>query len=80
MLRLLAVTNQNQKYQRKGQPMRQEYEVELKDFQNEYLNDMVKKYDLPDTAKAIRILIDFAIEKADMESEIFQDERCHSCD
>lgn len=60
--------------------MRQEYDVEMKDHQQEYLNAMVAKYDLPDTGKAVRILIDFAIEKADMEAEIFQDERCHSCD
>lgn len=60
--------------------MRQEYEIELKDFQNEYLSEMVKKYDLADNGKAVRILIDFAIEKADVEAEIFQEERCHSCD
>ena len=60
--------------------MRQEYEIELKDFQKEYLLGISEKYDLPDIGKAIRCLIDFAIEMEDQESEIFKLERCHSCE
>ena len=60
--------------------MRELQEVELKEFQTEYLNNMVTKYDLPDIGKAIRCLIDFSIEKDAQEAEIFKEERCHSCD
>ena len=59
--------------------MRQEYDIELKDFQKEYLAGIVEKYDLPDMGKAVRCLIDFAIEMESQEMEIFALERCHSC-
>lgn len=59
--------------------MREEYGVELKDFQKDYLNEMVEKYDLPDVGKAVRILIDFSFERSDLEEEIFGESRCHSC-
>ncbi|MEM7217857.1 MAG: hypothetical protein AAF515_05790 [Pseudomonadota bacterium] len=60
--------------------MRQEYEIELKDFQNEYLGEIVDKYDLPELGKALRCLVDYAIDNPDLEVEIFQLMRCHSCD
>jgi hypothetical protein len=60
--------------------MRQEYEIELKEFQQEYLEKMVEKYDIADMGKAIRCLIDFAIEQENLEVDIFRLERCHSCD
>ncbi|MAI42869.1 MAG: hypothetical protein ACJ0Q6_04560 [Candidatus Azotimanducaceae bacterium] len=59
--------------------MRQEYDVELKEFQKEYLDGISEKYDLPDMGKAIRCLIDYAIEMDEREGEIFALERCHSC-
>ena len=60
--------------------MRQEYDIELKDFQKDYLAGITEKYDLPDMGKAIRCLIDYAIEMEEQEIEIFKLERCHSCD
>ena len=60
--------------------MRQEYEIELKEFQNEYLLNIAEKYDLPDMGKAIRCLIDYAIDSQELEDDIFKLERCHSCD
>ena len=60
--------------------MRQEYEIELKEFQKEYLSNMAEKYDLPDMGKAIRCLIDYAIDDGSLEVDIFKLERCHSCD
>ncbi|MEM7467149.1 MAG: hypothetical protein AAF387_09715 [Pseudomonadota bacterium] len=59
--------------------MRQDYDIELKDFQQEYLTKIVEKYDLADMGKAVRCLIDYAIEKTDSEDEIFEEMRCHSC-
>ena len=47
--------------------MRQEYEIELKEFQKEYLSNMAEKYDLPDMGKAIRCLIDYAIDDGSLE-------------
>ena len=44
----------------------------------EFLNDMVKKYDLPDAGKAMRALIDYAIEDGDTD-EIFGEVRCLRC-
>ena len=58
--------------------MRQEYDVELKDFQNQYFSGVADQYDLPDIGKAIRCLSDYAIDSPDAEAEIFKLERCHS--
>ena len=62
--------------------MRQEHAIELKEFQLEYLEKIVADYDIPDIGKAVRCLIDYAIEEKDKEKEkeFFQLERCHSCD
>ena len=60
--------------------MRQEHTLELKAFQVEYLQQMVDQYDLPEMGKAIRCLIDYAIEEEKLEEVIFKWERCHSCD
>ena len=60
--------------------MRQEHTLELKAFQVEYLQQMVDRYGLPEMGKAIRCLIDYAIEEEKLEETIFKWERCHSCD
>ena len=60
--------------------MRQEHAIELKEFQLEYLEKIVADYDIPDIGKAVRCLIDYAIEEKGKEKELFQLERCHSCD
>ena len=44
------------------------------------LEQIVEKYDLPDMGKAIRCLIDYAIDDGSLEVDIFKLERCHSCD
>ena len=40
---------------------KQSVELELKGYQLEYLDSMMKKYALPDTGKTIRCMIDHAI-------------------
>ena len=60
--------------------MRQEHAIELKEFQLEYLEKIVADYDIPDIGKAVRCLIDYAIEEKGKEKELFQLERCQSCD
>ena len=51
--------------------MRQEHAIELKEFQLEYLEKIVADYDVPDIGKAVRCLIDYAIEEKDKEKEFF---------
>ena len=50
--------------------MREEFEVELKEYQHEYLTKMVENFDLPDLGKAVRCLIDYAIDEAELEADI----------
>ena len=50
----------------------------MKSNRKEYLGGIIEGYDLPDMGKAIRCLIDFAIEMEDQELAIFKLERLHS--
>ena len=56
-----------------------EYQVELKEDQYEYLSRMVKKHGLADESKALRCLIDHAIEESELEEAIFEEIRCRNC-
>ena len=53
-------------------------EVIIETEQKEWLEAMVSKHSLKDSSKALRVLLDYAIE-ADSEREIFQQERCRFC-
>ena len=53
--------------------------LELKAHQIAYLDEMAKKYDLPDRSKALRVLITFAIQSSEQETSIFSEIRCSSC-
>ncbi|MCH7547255.1 MAG: hypothetical protein IID30_12715 [Planctomycetes bacterium] len=53
--------------------------VQLKQRQIDYLAEITEKYNLPDTDKSLRCLIDFAIEKRDLEPSIFGEIRCMDC-
>ena len=53
--------------------------VQLKQRQIDYLAEITEKYTLPDTDKSLRCLIDFAIEKRDLEPSIFGEIRCMDC-
>ncbi len=55
----------------------QTYTVEAD--QQQWLETMARQYDLPDASKALRILIDFAIQDGD-EAAIFETIRCLRCD
>ncbi|HCU81106.1 MAG: hypothetical protein CL789_01715 [Chloroflexi bacterium] len=46
--------------------------------QKEWLEEMATKHSLPDASKALRILIDYAIEEGP-ENEIFNYIRCRYC-
>ena len=56
-----------------------EYQLTLKERQLNYLKEMAQKYGLADESKALRCLVDYAIEKADAQDDIFQQIRCLDC-
>lgn len=60
--------------------MIEEYSIELKESQHAYLQEMIEKYGIEDLSKAVRILVDYAREEADLETKIWEDERCLHCD
>jgi len=57
----------------------QEYTVTLKKRQYEYLTTMANKHDLADADKALRCLINFAVEETQQEDSIFNQIRCQDC-
>jgi metal-responsive CopG/Arc/MetJ family transcriptional regulator len=56
------------------------YSVELDKHMMAFLEDMVKQYDLPDTSKAMRILITYALDPETDRDRIFSDVRCFDCE
>jgi hypothetical protein len=54
------------------------YTVELDPQKVEFLEEMAKKYGLPDMGKAVRCLVDHARENPDLQESIFTEIRC-SC-
>ncbi len=53
--------------------------VQLKERQRAYLRRMAEAHNLPDESKALRVLLDFAIQEEDMEDRIFGEMRCLDC-
>ena len=53
--------------------------LEIERVQQEWLQDMAAKYQLPDPAKALRIVLDHARTAGD-ESVIFETIRCLGCE
>jgi len=53
--------------------------LELKECHLEYLDEMIKKYDLPDRSKALRCLVTFAMNETQQEASIFTKIRCSNC-
>jgi len=53
--------------------------IELDTQQIEFLEEIAKKYGLPDVGKAIRCLVNYAREAPDRRDEIFDEIRCAGC-
>lgn len=53
--------------------------VELESGKVEFLDQVVRKYGLPDVSKAIRCLINYARENPDQLDAIFAEVRCLDC-
>tara|TARA_B100000408_G_C10113264_1_gene146907 strand:+ start:293 stop:487 length:195 start_codon:yes stop_codon:yes gene_type:complete len=52
----------------------------LESDQLDWLSEIIQEYDLPDESKAIRILLDYAIEDADKDAIFSPDNmRCRRC-
>ena len=51
------------------------YSVELDKHMMAFLDDMVKQYDLPDSSKALRVLITYALDPETDRDRIFSDQR-----
>ena len=59
--------------------MNEEYTIELKERQYEWLKKMVEKHTLADESKALRCLINFVMDETDHEESVFTDIRCMDC-
>jgi hypothetical protein len=57
----------------------QAYPIELETVKIQFLEEMAAKYGLPDGAKAIRCLINYARENADKHVDMFEEVRCLDC-
>jgi hypothetical protein len=55
------------------------YSVDLESAKVTFLEEMARKYTLPDIGKAIRCLINYARDNPDQHDEIFNEIRCDDC-
>ncbi len=55
-----------------------EVTLEIQSDQKAWLEKMVEQYDVEDSGKALRILLDYAMTEADTE-ELFENIRCNHC-
>jgi hypothetical protein len=53
--------------------------IDLESAKVQFLEEMVRKYSLPDTGKAVRCLINYARENPGRLDEIFGEVRCADC-
>ena len=51
---------------------------ELNEDVIQWLKEMADQYDLPDSGKALRIVLDYVREEADL-NEVFEEMRCNHC-
>ena len=57
----------------------QSYPIELETEKIKFLEEIAAKYNLPDSGKAVRCLINYARENADKHADIFEEVRCLDC-
>ncbi len=60
-------------------PPKQSYSMELNPSMHTFLSEVSEKYNLPDTSKALRCLINFARENPEQHDTIFSEMRCMDC-
>ncbi len=59
--------------------IKQKYSLELNEDQMEWLQKMVSQYALDDEGKALRIILDYVQDEADLDT-VFEVIRCNHCD
>lgn len=55
------------------------YPIDLEANKVRFLEDVAKRFGLPDAAKAVRCLINYAREHPERHTEIFEEIRCLDC-
>lgn len=55
------------------------YSIELEKSMHAFLQEMVKKYKLPNVGKAVRCLVTYARTRQDQQDAIFGEIRCPDC-
>lgn len=55
------------------------YTLDLKPQQYEFLQEMARVHHLPDESKALRCLINFAMQEEQHQKAIFEEVRCTEC-
>ena len=55
------------------------YPIELETEKIQFLEEIAAKYSLPDAAKVLRCLINYAREHPDKHTDIFEEVRCSNC-
>jgi hypothetical protein len=55
------------------------YPIELEPGKIQFLEEVAAKYGLPDAAKAVRCLINYARENPDKHADMFEEVRCLDC-
>ena len=56
------------------------FTVELEKHQMAFLEEMVAEYQIPDTSKALRVLLTYAMDPETERDRIFSDVRCPDCE
>lgn len=56
------------------------FTVELEKHQMAFVEEMAQQYQIPDTSKALRILITYAMDSESERERIFSDVRCLDCE
>ena len=55
------------------------FEISLETHQMAFLNEIAARYRLEDASKAMRCLVNFAIDEPDEQNRIFDEVRCLDC-
>lgn len=55
------------------------FEISLETHQMAFLNEIAARYRLEDASKAMRCLVNFAIDEPDEQERIFDEVRCLDC-
>ena len=58
---------------------KKEYAVTFTESQYAFLTEMAKKYDLADESKAVRCLVNYAVERQGEWDSVFAEIRCLDC-